>query len=157
MKAWSHEKFADLIILLRKHYHLTPVIIGGRDNQDYNEKIIAAVRSRDTITHSSFLNLTEASLRSLSLIIQEAQLFVGIDSGFMHIASSLDVPLVGLFGPTDPQYVGPQNKKSIVVREDSLACVPCYLKPCDHRECMRKLPVSKVFAACEQLLTKTFC
>jgi ADP-heptose:LPS heptosyltransferase len=157
MKAWSHEKFAELIILLRKHYHLTPVIIGGRDNHDYNEKIIAAVRSKDTSTHNSFFNLTEASLRSLSLIIKEAQLFVGIDSGFMHIASSLDVPLVGLFGPTDPQYVGPQNKKSIVVREASLKCVPCYLKPCEHRECMTKLAVRTVFEACEQLLTKTSC
>jgi ADP-heptose:LPS heptosyltransferase len=155
MKAWSHEKFAELIILLREYYQLTPVLIGGRDNQEYNAKIIAAVRRKDSKNTSHLLNLTEASLRSLSLIIKEAQLFVGIDSGFMHIASSLDVPLVGLFGPTDPFYVGPQNKKSIVVREEALACVPCYLKSCEHRECMSRLPVSKVFQACEQLLTKS--
>jgi ADP-heptose:LPS heptosyltransferase len=155
MKSWSQEKFADLIILLREHYHLTPVLIGGRDNHEYNEQILAAVRRHESITTTSFLNLTDASLRSLSLIIQGAQLFVGIDSGFMHIASSLDVPLVGLFGPTDPQYVGPHNTKSIVVREKSLECVPCYLKPCEHRECMNKLAVPTVFQACEQLLTKT--
>jgi ADP-heptose:LPS heptosyltransferase len=155
MKAWSHEKFAELIIMLREHYHLTPVLIGGKDNQEYNAKIIAAVRRKDRKNSSLLLNLTEASLLSLSLIIKEAQLFVGIDSGFMHIASSLDVPLVGLFGPTDPVYVAPQNKQSIVVREEALECVPCYLKPCEHRECMATLPVSKVFQACEQLLTKS--
>jgi ADP-heptose:LPS heptosyltransferase len=157
MKAWSHEKFAELIILLKEHYHLTPVLIGGKDNHDYNAQIIATVKQMDRNNTSLLLNLTEASLRSLSLIIKEAQLFVGIDSGFMHIASSLDVPLVGLFGPTDPLYVGPQNKKSLVVREEALECVPCYLKPCEHRECMDKLPVDKVFQACEQLLTKSSC
>ena len=157
MKAWSRENFADLIILLMEHYHLTPVLIGGKDNQEYNEKIIASVRKKDRNTTRLILNLTEASLRSLSLIIKEAALFVGIDSGFMHIASSMDVPLVGLFGPTDPVYVGPQNKNSIVVREESLECIPCYLKPCEHRECMSTLPVSTVFQACEQLLTKSSC
>jgi ADP-heptose:LPS heptosyltransferase len=157
MKAWGHENFADLIILLMQHYHLTPVLIGGKDNQEYNEKIIAAVRRKDRNTTRLILNLTEASLPSLSLIIKNADLFVGIDSGFMHIASSMDVPLVGLFGPTDPVYVGPQNKNSIVVREESLECIPCYLKPCEHRACMSKLPVSTVFQACEQLLTKSSC
>jgi heptosyltransferase-1 len=157
MKAWSRENFADLIMLLMEHYHLTPVLIGGMDNQEYNEKIIASVRKKGRNTTPPLRNLTEESLRSLALIIKEAALFVGIDSGFMHIASSLDVPLVALFGPTDPVYVGPQNKNSIVVREESLECIPCYLKPCEHRACMSTLPVSTVFQACEQLLTKSSC
>jgi len=155
MKAWARDSFADLIILLMDRYQVTPVLIGGMDNHEYNENIIAAVRRKDTATERLILNLTEASLRSLSLVIKGAALFVGIDSGFMHIASSMDVPLVGLFGPTDPVYVGPHNTNSIVVREESLGCIPCYLKPCEHRECMGKLPVSTVFQACEQLLTKS--
>ena len=77
---------------------------------------------------------------------------MGIDSGVMHMASCLDIPVVGLFGPTDPFYVGPQNKRSIVVREESMECVPCYLKNCKHRDCMKKMDVSKVFDACKQLL-----
>ena len=77
---------------------------------------------------------------------------MGIDSGVMHLASCLDVPVVGLFGPTDPFYVGPHNQKSIVVREDSMQCVPCYLAPCKHHDCMNRLEVDRVFDACSKLL-----
>jgi ADP-heptose:LPS heptosyltransferase len=71
----------------------------------------------------------------------------------MHLASSLDVPVVGIFGPTDPFYVGPQNRRSIVVREE-MECAPCYLKGCEERRCMKNLGVKKVLDACEQLLRK---
>ncbi len=99
------------------------------------------------------LDLTgKTDLAILCSVIKEASLFVGIDSGVMHMASSLDIPVVGLFGPTYPFYVGPQNKRSIVVREESMECVPCYLKKCRHWDCMRKLDVDKVFDACKQLL-----
>ena len=101
---------------------------------------------------TDILNLTGGSLRSLCSVIKDANLFVGIDSGFMHMASSFDIPVVALFGPTDLFYVGPQNKRSIVVREEEMECVPCYLKECEHRDCMKKLKVIKVFDACEKLL-----
>jgi heptosyltransferase-2 len=69
----------------------------------------------------------------------------------MHLASSFDIPVVGIFGPTDPFFVGPQNAKSVVVREE-MECVPCCLKGCEERACMTKLDVKKVFNACEQLI-----
>ena len=84
----------------------------------------------------------------------DKHLFVGIDSGFMHIASSFDLPVVGLFGPTDPFYVGPQNKRSMVVREESMECVPCYLQNCEHKNCMVNLSVETVFQACEKLMAQ---
>ena len=94
-------------------------------------------------------------LRSLCSIIKDASLFVGIDSGIMHLASSIDIPVVGLFGPTDPHYVRPQNNKSSVVRMAEMECVPCYLQPCKHRNCMRKLGVERVMNACTKLLTQS--
>jgi ADP-heptose:LPS heptosyltransferase len=153
-KTWEQEKFAELILLLKGKYDLTPVLIGGNDNQEYNRTIIAHVKEKGFGKDSEIFDLTGGSLRSLCSVIKDARLFVGIDSGFMHMASSFDIPVVGLFGPTDPFYVGPQNKKSIVVREEGMECVPCYLKDCEHRDCMRKLKIIKVFDACEKLLTQ---
>ena len=72
----------------------------------------------------------------------------------MHVASSFDIPVVALFGPTDPFYVGPQNKRSMVVREESMECVPCYLQNCEHKNCMVNLSVETVFQACEKLMTQ---
>ena len=151
-KTWEEEKFAELMLLLKEKHDLTPVLIGGKDNQEYNRTIIECVKERDCGNYIDILDLTGSSLRSLCSVIKDARLFVGIDSGFMHLASSLDIPVVGLFGPTDPFYVGPQNKRSIVVREEGMKCVPCYLESCEHRNCMKKLTVNKVLHACEQLL-----
>lgn len=153
-KTWEQENFAELILLLKGKYDLTPVLIGGKDNEEYNRTIIGYVKGKVFGKDIDILNLTGGSLRSLCSVIKDARLFVGIDSGFMHLAASLDIPVVGLFGPTDPFYVGPQNKRSIVVRDEEMECVPCYLKDCEHRDCMRKLKVIKVFDACEKLLTQ---
>jgi ADP-heptose:LPS heptosyltransferase len=152
MKTWDNTNFARLILLLYKHFDLTPVLIGGMDNREDNKQIIETVKTEGPV--NGIDNLTEESLRTISLIIKQAQLFVGIDSGFMHVASSLDIPVVALFGPTDPFYVGPQNKRSIVVREESLECIPCYLQKCEHRDCMKNLSVETVFNACKKLLSQ---
>jgi ADP-heptose:LPS heptosyltransferase len=152
-KAWQKEKFAHLMLLLKEKYGLSAVLVGGMDNQEYNSEIIRILEKNYREKHIELLNLTgKIGLAGLCSVIKRASLFVGIDSGVMHMASCLDIPVVGLFGPTDPFHVGPQNKNSIVVREESMECVPCYLKDCKHRDCMKKLDVSKVFDACEQLL-----
>jgi ADP-heptose:LPS heptosyltransferase len=153
MKTWQKEKFAKLILLLNEKYDLSPVLVGGSDNQAYNNEIIRILKKMDREKDFGALDLTgKTGLAILCSVIKRASLFVGIDSGVMHMASSLDIPVVGLFGPTDPFYVGPQNEKSIVVKEESMECVPCYLKKCRHWDCMKKLDVDKVFDACKQLL-----
>jgi ADP-heptose:LPS heptosyltransferase len=153
MKTWQKEKFAKLMLLLKEKNGLSPVLVGGADNQAYNSEIIRILEKMDREKNIDVLDLTgKTGLASLCSVIKWASLFVGIDSGVMHMASSLDIPVVGLFGPTDPFYVGPQNERSIVVRDESMECVPCYLKKCRHWDCMRKLDVDKVFDACKQLL-----
>ena len=93
----------------------------------------------------------KTNLKELCYLLKEASLFVGVDSGVMHLASSFDIPVVGIFGPTDPFYVGPQNRRSRVVRE-KMECSPCYLKGCEERPCMKNLDVQRVLEACEELL-----
>ena len=153
MKTWQKEKFAKLMLLLKEKYELSFIVVGGMDNQAYNREIIRIVENNNCGKDIDILDLTgKIDLASLCSVIKRASLFIGIDSGVMHMASSLDIPVVGLFGPTDPYYVGPQNDRSIVVREESMECVPCYLKNCKHRDCMTNLDVYKVFDACKQLL-----
>lgn len=152
-KAWEQDKFAELIILLKENFGLAAVLVGSKENQAYNQTIIKLVMESNRNNHTFTIDLTgNTGLRSLSSIIKDASLFVGIDSGIMHLASSIDIPVVGLFGPTDPFYVGPQNDRSIAVRMAEMECVPCYLKPCKHRDCMRKLDVKKVMDACKKVL-----
>ena len=153
VKAWEEEKFGDLILQLKEKYDLNPVLVGGDDSREVNNKVIEIVRERDKNKKINHIQnwAGKISLEDLCYLLKDAALFVGVDSGIMHLASSLDIPVVGIFGPTDPFYVGPQNRRSIVVREE-MDCAPCYLKGCEERRCMKNLEVKKVLDACEQLM-----
>lgn len=156
VKAWDEEKFAQLIISLHERYGLRPVLVGASDTKESNALITLMIRNDGKGKDIDVLDLTgKLNLRSLAALLMKAGLFVGIDSGVMHLASAADIPVVALFGPTDPYYVGPQNERSIVVRSD-MDCVPCYLsKACRHIECMRRLGVEQVMDACIRIMDRT--
>jgi ADP-heptose:LPS heptosyltransferase len=154
LKVWAPKKFAELIILLQQHFSLGSVLVGSTDDKGYNHTILASVKEKTGDNSIDIINLTgNTGLGRLCSILNQANLFVGIDSGVMHLASSLDIPVVGLFGPTDPRFVGPQNSRSKVVRKDDMDCVPCYLKSCDHRNCMNELEVDMVLEACREVIS----
>jgi len=153
IKTWEEEKFGDLILRLKDRHDLNPVLVGGEDSSEISEKIIEFVREKDEGKHvNQIQNLAgKTNLKELCYLLKESSLFVGVDSGIMHLASSFDIPVVGIFGPTDPFYLGPQNRRSRVVREE-MECSPCYLKGCEERTCMRRLDVKKVMEACDHVL-----
>jgi len=154
MKAWEEKKFGELIVLLKKTYGFTPVLAGDEKDREGNERVIEEARQKDREGEiDPIVNLAgKTNLVALCQLLKGASLFVGVDSGIMHLASSLDIPVVGIFGPTDPSQVGPQNKKSVVVQKKEMECVPCDLKGCEERGCLTGLDVKEVFDACQQLL-----
>lgn len=154
-KAWDPCKFAVVADTLHDLFGLVPVLVGGADCRRCNDEMLSAMHPQ---VRTVCLDLTGAiGLRQLSALLAGAALFVGIDSGVMHMASAHDVPLVALFGPSDPAFVAPHNHRSMIVRNDSLACVPCYLKPCDHCTCMNSITVEQVLSACARLLQHNGC
>ncbi len=152
-KAWDEEKFARVIAQLSMEFGLSCVLVGGNDTAECTETIVTHV---EEILSGGVLQVKDLAgkinLRELVAVLKKAKLFVGIDSGVMHMASALDIPTVGIFGPTDPFYVAPQNARSMVVRKD-LACSPCYLREdCPHRKCLEELDVESVMNACRKVL-----
>ena len=157
IKAWEEKKFGEVIVLLKKTYGFTPVLVGDEKDREVNERVIEEAKQRDRNGKmDSIVNLAgKTNLADLCHLLKRARLFVGVDSGIMHLASSLDIPVVGIFGPTDPSQVGPQNKRSVVVQKREMECVPCDLKGCEERRCLTGLDVKEVFDACRQLLVNT--
>lgn len=153
IKAWDEEKFADLIVRFKMRYGLSAVLVGGADSQACNAQIMELAHIKLAPDQDGMVDLSgQLGLKALVAVLKRADLFVGIDSGVMHLASAVDIPVVGLFGPTDPFYVRPQNRRSAVVRE-ALDCMPCYIKPtCQDYDCMRSLSANRVWDACTALL-----
>lgn len=155
VKAWEEEKFADLIKRLNQKHQLYPLMVGGPENRETNDRIIELVKEKTDNHKIGMLNLAgKISLKDLCYVLKNAGLFVGVDSGIMHLAAAFNTPVVGIFGPTDPFYVGPQNARSIVVQKKEIECVPCYLKGCQDRKCMKRIEVKEVLDACNQLLSQ---
>jgi ADP-heptose:LPS heptosyltransferase len=154
VKAWEERKFGELIVLLKDKYGLDPVLVGSESDREVHRRVTGMIKEadRDHRVGQVFDLSGRISLLDLCYILKDASLFVGVDSGLMHLASALDIPVVGIFGPTDPSYVGPLNARSVAVREEGLDCMPCYLKGCEERACLKNLKVEKVFRSCEQVL-----
>jgi heptosyltransferase-2 len=153
-KAWDERKFASVIARLSMEFGLSCVLVGGNDTAECTGTIAMHVEELLKGGVHQVVDLAgKINLRELTAVIKKAKLFVGIDSGVMHMASALDIPTIGIFGPTDPFYVAPQNRRSTVVRQD-LACSPCYLRePCMNRRCLEELDAEKVIEACRRVLS----
>ena len=77
--------------------------------------------------------------------------FVSNDSGAMHLAAAVGVPVAAIFGPTDERVTAPLGDHDVLVHQ--VFCRPCMLRDCpiDHR-CMKGITVDAVFAAVERRL-----
>lgn len=108
-KRWPIKNFAVVGKKLAKRYNAHILIFGNSAEL----KDMKALRLKIG-KHNSSIVINK--LLTTAAIIQKCQLFVSNDSGLMHVASALNVPTIGLFGPTDENKTGPRGTKSVVVR-----------------------------------------
>ena len=89
----------------------------------------------------------QTNLRELMVLMKICSTFLTNDSGPMHMADSLDVPLVALFGSTDPVVTGPYRQSKQVIQK-SVSCAPCFKRSCPiDFPCMKKIGVNEVVEA----------
>lgn len=88
----------------------------------------------------------DTNIKELISIIRNAMYVVTNDSGPMHIAAAFGIPVVAIFGPTNPVRTGPYGMKHIIVKSD-IECAPCYKKNCKGMRCMDEISVEKVYGA----------
>ncbi|HYY68223.1 MAG TPA: glycosyltransferase family 9 protein, partial [Terriglobales bacterium] len=90
------------------------------------------------------------SLSELIALTRRARLFIGGDSGPMHLAAALRIPVVAIFGPTDPARTGPYGARSIVLRHAASATYFTHHERQDDH--LRSIPVEEVVRAAWRLL-----
>jgi heptosyltransferase-2 len=140
-KRWPVAKFAELATLFQKKLGFQILITGSADEAGLAESLSALMEKKP------FVLAGQTTLRQLLSIISHAALFISNDSGPMHLANALRVPVIAIFGPTDPSITGPCQEPAIVLQKKA-ACWPCYYRSCpyDHR-CLEGISTEEVFAA----------
>ncbi len=145
-KAWPAERFADLADRLTKLWDCR-VLIGG-DDRDRETAEWIRVRARS----APLVLAGRASLLQFAAILKRCALYVGNDNGAMHMAAALGVPVVGLFGPSNPREWGPCGPSEVIYK--GVDCRICFHPTCRRGEnnCMRLISVDEVFEAAARLL-----
>jgi len=109
-KNWPLEKFAELVCRLHQLPRVHCVICGSHRDVERLRQLSVSV---DSLCRPSVA--PTADLKDLAALQTMLEAFVSVDTGPMHLASALDIPVVVLFGPTDPRWKGPYGRGPKVV------------------------------------------
>jgi heptosyltransferase III len=146
-KAWPPERFAELADRLTSQYGCQVLIGGSQQDIDLAQQIRQMTKS------SPIIMAGRTTIKQFAAIAKKSALFVGSDSGAMHIVSAVGTPVVALFGPSSPREWGPRGGP-VEVLYKGLDCRSCFHPTCTRGEenCMRLIAVHEVFAAAQRLL-----
>jgi heptosyltransferase-2 len=144
-KCWPPERFAQLADRLISECAADVIFFGTPGEKDIAARILAEMKSR------AISLVGETSMRDLAAFFTRCSAFIGNDSGAMHVAAAAGLPVIGIFGSTDPEGTAPVTSEFTLIREP-VSCSPCFLRQCpvDHR-CMKRISAESVFQAAARL------
>ena len=146
-KCWPPPRFAELANRLQLQADADIILFGTASEASVSRAITAEMRQPP-------VDLTgKTAVADLPGLLSQCHLFIGNDSGAMHVAAAVGLPVVAVFGPTDPCGTAPVTQRCTIVQEKPY-CSPCFLRRCptDHR-CMTKITPDMVEAAVKPWLS----
>ena len=137
-KRWPPDRVAAVIAGLARHGAVA-VLVGAAADRDTARAIESSLPAGTRVVDL----VGRTTLRQLVGVVARCAAFVSNDSGAMHVAAALGVPLTAIFGPTDERVTSPGGRADVIVRD--VFCRPCLLRECpiDHR-CMKRIDVDTV-------------
>lgn len=147
-KRWYPDRFAAAADALSEEWNASVVLVGSAPEKPLADDIAAAMLRKP-------LNLSgRTTVRELMALLSLCGFLVTNDSGPMHIAAALGVPLTAVFGPTDWRKTSPWTRRARIVRVD-VDCSPCMLRECDRgHECMLGVTAEMVVDASRGLMAE---
>lgn len=145
-KRWPAERFAALAKSFRDELGAACVLLGLSEDRDAARQIEG-------------INLVgQTDLLMLMGVLSHCRALVANDSGALHLAAALGVPVAGIYGPTDERYSRPLPSEEgaddrVATLSEQVFCRPCFLRDCpiDHR-CMKRIPTERVYTTVRQLV-----
>ena len=137
-KCWPPERFAQALNRMQRERYAEVILFGTAGETAVSSAIQAGLAE-------PALDLTgKTEIGELPALLSRCQMFLGNDSGAMHVAAAVGLPVVAVFGPTDPLGTAPVTPRASIVQEKPY-CSPCFLRRCptDHR-CMTAITPERV-------------
>jgi len=138
-KCWLPERFKEVSFKLLSNPKIKILYLGDKAGSPLVDEICHSLPSKQVINLAG-----KTTLRELIAFINACDLFLTNDSGPMHIASALDIPLLALFGSTSDVTTCPYKAGTVIHKH--VSCSPCYRRTCpiDFR-CMKQIAVDEVY------------
>jgi len=152
-RAWEPERYIELITALSKIPGLRILLIGGPDEQPLAQQIL------NTFTHATDTDVLQNhcglhDIPTTAAWLAQCDWVVGGDTGPLHLAAAVGVPILSIYGPTAVSRTGPRGcgPTLALTPPEELFCWPCELPQCpytgkDHLACMKQIPVASVLKA----------
>ena len=141
-KRWPVDHFSRLAERLQEDLGAEILITGAQDETELAKSIASPMKNKPVLLTG------KTTITQLAGLIALAALFVTNDSGPMHLANALHIPVVAIFGPTDPDRTRPYQEPAVVLKK-KVPCWPCFYRTCpyDH-QCMTQITPEEVVQAC---------
>jgi ADP-heptose:LPS heptosyltransferase len=146
-KRWPMERYAELIARIHHELREPTVILWGPGEEE------EARRLKEMSGDGAHL-ACPTTIPQLFALLEKIPIYIGGDTGVMHLATAAGTQVIAIFGPTDFKINGPYGRKHTIIRED-VHCSPCKKRDCSDRQCLTPITVEKVFEAVNVVLKRS--
>lgn len=141
-KIWSEERFSDVVGRLIADNSCYPIIFGGAEDREKGKRLIAKWKSGANAAG-------ELSIRESAALLRNCQLYLGNDTGTMHLAAAVGTPCVAIFAAVD--WKGrwlPSGDRNHIFRK-TVECEGCHTPDCfNHKKCLDLIETDEVYSVC---------
>ncbi|MBA4390475.1 MAG: hypothetical protein C0399_06010 [Syntrophus sp. (in: bacteria)] len=136
-KRWPLERYAELIARIKHDLQGYTVILWGPGEKEEAERL------KEMVPNGAIL-ACPTNIPQIFALLKKITVYIGGDTGVMHLAAAAHTPVVAIFGPTDVKVNAPYGTAHTVIRKD-VPCSPCKKRDCDDRQCLTRITVEEVY------------
>ena len=133
-KLWKTKSYGELIDWLKREHGLFSVVTFGPGEESMARSVVESAET-------GAAKMLDSTLMQFMALARRADLFIGGDTGPLHLAAAAGSRIVGLYGPTSPQRNGPFDPRDLTVGRDLWCRTECHKRSCWHWECMEITPL----------------
>ena len=146
-KMWPTTYFTKLAKIILKKYDVKFIVLWGPREKD------VALELKNKIGENAKIH-PPTTLTEQAALLSLCDLFIGNDTGPMHLSAAVGIPTLGIFGPTNAKLQGPFGENTKAVFNPKVECLGCDKLECPSMDCMNLLSPEMVFEAVEELYAK---